>query len=57
MGPLGRNFNENATGVIQQNNVENVVCKMTAIESRPQCVSKHPLPFQIEILCMMMQSL
>ena len=43
IGPLGTNFSENEieiyTFFIQENTFENVVWKMAAILSRPQCVN------------------
>ena len=43
IGPLGTNFSEiltcrNSNISIQENALENVVCEMTSILSRPQCV-------------------
>ena len=42
MGPLGTlqwHFNRNCNIFIQENAFESIVCKMTAILSRPQCVN------------------
>ena len=45
IGPLGtnfRNFNRNSNIFIQENALENVVCEMSSILSRSQCVNWHP---------------
>ena len=38
IGPLGTNFSEISIE-IQENALENVVCEMASILSRPQCVN------------------
>ena len=42
------NFVENITIIIQENESENVICKLPAILYRPECV---PLYFQCALLC------
>ena len=43
IGPLGTNFSDffyrNSNIFIEENTFQNVVCKMSAILSRPQCVN------------------
>ena len=42
IGPLGTNFsnlNRNSNILIKENAIENVVCEMASILSRPQCVN------------------
>ena len=34
------NFNQNTTALIEENEFENVMCKMAAILFRPQCVEQ-----------------
>ena len=38
IGPLGTNFSRNSNIFIEENVIENVVCEMAAILSRPQCI-------------------
>ena len=48
IGPLGTNFSEmlfsqNSNIFIQENALQNVVCEMASILSRPQCVNRNAL--------------
>ena len=55
IGPLGTNFNFNRNSIIfiVENMFENVVCEMSAILSRPQCVNAQ-MPYfisQVVLIC------
>ena len=39
IAPLGTNFSESSYILIQEITLENVVCKMVAILSQPECVN------------------